>query len=82
MGIAIRTQDYRYVAWYKGWPEPRWCGKRYKSEPEFVEMYDYTKDPLETKNLSGQLEYKRIEARLARLNRAHVTYTQGKQFRN
>lgn len=82
MGIAIRTQGYRYVAWYKGWPEPGWCGKRYKSEPEFVELYDYTKDPLETKNLSGQAEYREIEERLVRLSGEHVAYTQAKQFRN
>ena len=82
MGIAIRTQSYRYVAWYKGWPESGWCGKRYKSVPEFIELYDYTKDPLETKNLSGQAEYEEIEARLVRLSKEHVTYTQGKQFRN
>ncbi|MEC9228063.1 MAG: sulfatase-like hydrolase/transferase, partial [Verrucomicrobiota bacterium] len=82
MGIAIRTQSYRYVAWYKGWPEPGWCGKRYKSVPEFIELYDYTIYPFETKNLSGQEEYEEIEARLARLSREHVAYTQGKQFRN
>ncbi|MEC8333784.1 MAG: sulfatase [Verrucomicrobiota bacterium] len=82
MGIAIRTQSYRYVAWYKGWPESGWCGKRYKSVPEFIELYDYTIYPFETKNLSGQEEYEEIEARLARLSREHVAYTQGKQFRN
>ena len=81
MGIAVRTKDYRYVAWYKGWKKPGWCGNRYQEEPKFVELYDYVNDPLETKNMSGHSEYEAIEARMLGLSREHVAYTQGKQFR-
>ena len=81
MGIAIRTEDYRYVAWYRGRKKPGWCGNRYQNEPEFIELYDYVKDPLETKNLTGHSAYEAIEGRMMRLSREHVAYTQGKQFR-
>ena len=81
MGIAIRTKQYRYVAWYKGWKKSGWCGNRYRKEPEFVELYDYLEDPLETENFSGQPAYGDIEARMRQLSLQHVAYTQGKQFR-
>ena len=80
MGIAVRTKDHRYVAWYKGWRKPGWCGNRYQDEPKFVELYDYVNDPLETKNLSGHPDYEAIEARMMGLSREHVAYTQRKQF--
>lgn len=81
MGIAIRTKDFRYVAWYKGWKKTGWSGNRYRKEPEFVELYDYLRDPLETENFAGQTRYKDVEAHMRQLSLEHVAYTQEKQFR-
>lgn len=80
-GIAIRTKDHRYVAWYKGSKKSGWSGKRYQGEPDFVELYDYVTDSLETENLSGKSEYEAIEKRMRRLSREHVAFTQSRQFR-
>jgi arylsulfatase A-like enzyme len=80
-GIAIRTERYRYVTWYKGSQSKVWQGQRFADEPSFTELYDYEKDPDERKNLSGNPEYKAVEDRLAMLNREHVEFTQNKQFK-
>ncbi|WP_168442070.1 sulfatase [Pontiella desulfatans] len=79
-GIAIRTERYRYVAWYKGWERKGKHGNQYVKEPEFTELYDYEKDPLERKNRSGEKAYADIEKELAALNRGHLEFTQSKQF--
>ena len=81
-GIAIRTERYRYVAWYKGWARKDRQGNQYAKNPEFTELYDYKKDPLERKNLSGHPEYTDIEKKLAKLNREHLEFTQNSQLKN
>jgi arylsulfatase A-like enzyme len=80
-GIAIRTERYRYVTWYKGSQSKEWQGQRFADAPSFTELYDYLKDPDERKNLSGHPEYKGVEENLAKLNREHVDFTQNKQFK-
>ncbi|WP_168433016.1 sulfatase [Pontiella sulfatireligans] len=80
-GIAIRTERYRYVAWYWASMSKERQGMRFANEPNSTELYDYKKDPLERKNLSGHPEYADIEKKLAAMNRQHVEFTQGKQFK-
>jgi arylsulfatase A-like enzyme len=80
-GIAIRTDRYRYVTWYKGGRSGDRHGQRFADEPSSTELYDYERDPHERKNLSGHPEYKGIEKELAKLNREHVEFTQNKQFK-
>lgn len=80
-GIAIRTERYRYVTWYKGENNKAWQGQRFADNPEFTELYDYKNDPHERQNLSGHPEYSAIEKQLAKLNFEHVEFTQNKQFK-
>jgi arylsulfatase A-like enzyme len=59
MGYSIRTERYRYTEWIKGYTtNDEYRGK----EIVGVELYDYEKDPLETKNLAKNKEYKEILA--------------------
>ncbi|MEM9161270.1 MAG: sulfatase [Verrucomicrobiota bacterium] len=76
--VAIRTEQYRYIGWYKG-KRSESGSMRFEKKPEFFELYDYAADPLESKNLAGDKAYAKIEKRLAKLNREHVKYTQGRQ---
>ena len=62
MGYAIRSDRYRYVEWREG---------DYKKSKDYingnvvaVELYDYEKDPLETKNLANNAEYTEVVQRL------------------
>ncbi|MAW39539.1 MAG: sulfatase [Kiritimatiellaceae bacterium] len=80
-GVAIRTKRYRYVTWYRTKGSKEFHGVRFADEPEFIELYDYQKDPDEQKNLADHPAYTDIEKKLARLNREHIEFTQSKQFR-
>ena len=51
MGYAIRTDRYRYVAWFEG--EFRKNDVTATAKPMAVELYDYQKDPDETVNVAG-----------------------------
>ncbi|WP_395344521.1 sulfatase [Ningiella sp. W23] len=53
MGYSIRTANYRYVAWLH----------RITGELLAQELYDHTKDPLETINVVGDIEYKTVVAK-------------------
>jgi len=62
MGYALRNNRYRYVEWRVG---------DYKKSKDYmhgkvaaVELYDYEKDPLETKNLAKEKEYAEIVKKL------------------
>lgn len=62
MGYSIRTERYRYTIW---------MGDNYKSWMPFdkkllvaTELYDYQKDPLETKNLENDKTYSTVSAML------------------
>ena len=80
-GIAIRTLQHRYVAWYKCKNNKGWQGNRYLEKPEYTELYDYEADPFETQNFSGSSDYQLTEAALSEAMNAHVKFTQSKQFR-
>lgn len=61
MGYAIRDKRYRLVQWTKG----------FKTYDQFspdkviaVELFDYEKDPLETKNVAGDPAYAHVVKRL------------------
>lgn len=62
MGYSIRDNRYRLVEWTKGF-------KTYRPFDDSVEvlgyeLYDYTKDPLETVNVANDPKYAKIAARL------------------
>lgn len=59
MGYAVRSDRYRYVAWYEGNYENRTEFDAKAIEAE--EFYDYEKDPLETRNLVEEPEYQTIK---------------------
>lgn len=55
MGYSIRTKNYRYTVWVE------WKNKTHNFDKVFaVELYDYTTDPLETKNLASEESYKQV----------------------
>ena len=55
MGYSIRTEKFRYTEWHKNGYN---SNKEYKNENiEYIELYDYTIDPLETKNLIKEEKY-------------------------
>lgn len=63
MGYALRTERYRYVEWRQG---------DYKKSKDYMngeivvtELYDYEKDPLETKNLAKEKSYQTIVKELS-----------------
>ena len=74
MGYSIRTKRFHYTAW---------IGDYYSADKPFsdakieaVEMYDYEKDPLETKSVTGDKAYAKEEAMMrnlfeAAMNREH-----------
>ena len=62
MGYAIRTDRYRYIEWRVG---------DYKKSKDYMhgkvdatELYDYKKDPLETKNLIDDPQYSEVIKKL------------------
>lgn len=61
MGYAMRTDRYRYTEWHKDYVST----KPYSKENIVGrELYDYEKDPLETKNLVEDPAYKEIVEKL------------------
>ena len=77
MGYSIRTKQFRYT---------QWIGDYYSAETpysqakvEATEMYDYAKDPLETKSVIGNAAYSKDEATMKKLfveamEREHIQY--------
>ncbi len=56
MGYSVRTEKYRLTQWFKNAFN---ANKPYTdSNLEFTELYDYSIDPLETKNLANDEKYK------------------------
>lgn len=54
MGYSLRDSQYRYTVWVE------WKNKVSNfSSVKAVELYDYEKDPLETKNLANDKNYKK-----------------------
>lgn len=55
MGYSIRDKQYRYTVWVD------WKDKNVDTEKRYaVELYDYVNDPLETKNVANDSNYKKI----------------------
>jgi iduronate 2-sulfatase len=55
MGYSIRTEKFRYTEWHKNGYT---TSKEYKNENiEFIELYDYSLDPLETKNVINDIKH-------------------------
>jgi len=85
MGYSIRTKRFRYT---------QWIGNSYSAEKPYseakvvaTEMYDYEKDPLETKSLIGDESYAMEEARMKKLfteamNREHIQYVNYSKLAN
>jgi len=62
MGYALRTDRYRYTEWHNNGYK---SFKPYSSENvEARELYDYEKDPLETRNLVNDSKYKSVVEQL------------------
>ncbi|GAB3222670.1 sulfatase [Spirosoma arcticum] len=58
MGYAIRTDRYRYVAWFE--QDFRKNPIRTALKPMATELYDYRKDPDETENVAANAAYQAI----------------------
>jgi len=63
MGYSLRTKRYRYTQWFP------WNKKRGVTDytPIATELYDYEKDPMETVNRAGKIEYKAKAKSLAKM---------------
>ena len=71
MGYSIRTERYRYTEWHDD---------NYRSFKNYdaskivgIELYDYEKDPLETKNFVNDAFYKSIVESLNKKLKTHLT---------
>ncbi|MBC8152018.1 MAG: sulfatase [Bacteroidetes bacterium] len=67
MGYAIRTDRYRYVAWFEH--EFRKNRVMAGSKPKAVELYDYRKDPNETVNVANDKAFESVAGQHAQLLR-------------
>lgn len=58
MGYSIRTNTYRYTEWHKNGYN---TSKTYdENNIEFIELYDFEKDALETINLINDEKYSEV----------------------
>ena len=71
MGYGIRTKRYRYTEWH---------GDNYRSNMTYkeenikgIELYDYEKDPLETKNWVKDAQYAEVVKELKAKLKAHLS---------
>ncbi len=71
MGYALRTNRYRYVEWVKDFKTSQKFNLLSVSD---MELYDYEKDPLETKNVANDPTYKAIKKELG--NKMHTFYAE------
>tara|TARA_R110002049_G_scaffold18043_2_gene69412 strand:+ start:913 stop:2484 length:1572 start_codon:yes stop_codon:yes gene_type:complete len=71
MGYAVRTDRYRYTEWHDN--DYR-SFKPYNNENIVgYELYDYEKDPLETRNLINDPAYETVAAELKNTLKTHLT---------
>lgn len=63
MGYSLRTKDYRYTMWLNDFTT-RDAFEERKIYAE--ELYDYRKDPLETINVVGEVDYSAVKNELKR----------------
>ena len=61
MGYALRNERYRLVAWFNTSGD----GAKPGDPIHATELYDYTEDPLEQKNLSNDPQYKPVVTQLS-----------------
>ncbi|WP_159949399.1 sulfatase [Polaribacter septentrionalilitoris] len=71
MGYSIRTERYRYTEWHND--NYRSYNNYNTSKIAGRELYDYEKDPLETKNLVKDASYKTIVRELKAKLKTHLT---------
>ncbi len=65
-GYAFRTERYRYVVWVKDFfRHPKEFDKSKIGE---TELYDYKKDPLETRNVVGDKKYRKVKKELEKMS--------------
>jgi len=57
MGYSIRTEKYRYTIWMKNFFSTIPFDEKLVYD---TELYDYVKDPLETVNVAGEIDYKTV----------------------
>lgn len=62
MGYTLRTERFRFVAWYKTNKDTPANGH---TPPTQTELYDYKHDPLETRNLANEKAYAEISSDLS-----------------
>ncbi len=61
MGYTFRTEKYRYTVWIKD-EQPYESNRNIDTATIFdEELYDYEKDPQETKNLINEADYSEIK---------------------
>lgn len=75
MGYSLRTKDYRYTMWMNGFTSKDAFEER-KIYAE--ELYDYRKDPLETINVVGEVDYLAVKNELKRKMLAFFDSQRGK----
>lgn len=74
MGYALRTERFRYIAWYANQKNESADGR---TAPVSTELYDYKHDPLETRNLANEAVYAEVREDLgAKLAQYLQDYTQ------
>jgi iduronate 2-sulfatase len=59
VGHAVRTDRYRFISWRVGWG--------LKGDEVASELYDYEKEPYETRNLADDQEYSDIRREMEKL---------------
>ena len=70
MGYSLRTERYRYTEWHNNGYKSY---NPYNSENiEARELYDYEKDPLETRNLVNDANYKSVVEQLNKKLKTHL----------
>ena len=79
-GVAIRTDRYRFVGWYRGWKKEGRNGVELAESPSVCELYDYNVDQPEKSNLVDDPKYSKVAKELYSFLDAHVRYTQKKQL--
>jgi len=62
MGYTLRTERFRYVAWYQNQGDEAADGH---TAPASTELYDYKLDPNETRNLANEPAYAQVSADLS-----------------
>jgi iduronate 2-sulfatase len=77
MGYSIRTKQYRYTEWVKGFTTNKEFNE---ADIKAIELYDYKNDPLETKNIANEKQNEAIVKTLA--DKLHQYYKQQHNSKN